>query len=168
MHIINQRFGFTQFSSLMDPDRTEFIGQRTDALVAIYDELDGVELKTEVGRFRRHVKSSDENNHVIGGKDITALDLLQWMVKWGFRESLPNLSIVLRIFLTMCVSIASCERSFSKLKLIKSYLRSTMNQVRLTSLAILSIERKLTEGMNFEDVIKDFASMKAKKKSFPK
>ena len=168
MHIINQRFGFTQFSILMDPDRTEFIGQRIDALVAIYDELDGVELKTEVGRFRRHVKSSDENNQVIGGKDITALDLLQWMVKWGFRESLPNLSIVLRIFLTMCVSIASCERSFSKLKLIKSYLRSTMNQVRLTSLAILSIERKLTEGMNFEDVIKDFASMKARKKSFSK
>ena len=43
-----------------------------------------------------------------------------------------------------------------------------MNQVRLTSLAILSIERKLTEGMNFEDVIKDFASMEARKKSFPK
>ena len=42
MHIINQRFGFTQFSILMDPDRTEFIGQRIDALVAIYDELDGL------------------------------------------------------------------------------------------------------------------------------
>ena len=41
-----------------------------------------------------------------------------------------------------------------------------MNQVRLTSLATLSTERKLTEGMNFDDVIKDFASLKARKKSF--
>ena len=101
IHIINQRFGFTRFSILMDPDRTEFIEQRIDALVAIYDELDGAELKIEVCRFRRHVKSFDENNQVIGGENFTAIDVLQWMVKWGFTESLPNLSIVLRIFLTM-------------------------------------------------------------------
>ena len=43
-----------------------------------------------------------------------------------------------------------------------------MNQVRLTSMATLSIERKITEGINFDDVIKDFASMKARKKSFSK
>ena len=125
------------------------------------------QLKIEVCRFRRHVKSFDENNQVIGGENFTAIDVLQWMVKWRFTESLPNLSI-LRIFLTMCVSIASCKRSFSKLKLIKTYLRSTMNQVRLTSMATLSIERKITEWINFDEVIKDFASMKAGKKSFSK
>nr|CAI5858450.1 unnamed protein product [Callosobruchus analis] len=37
----------------------------------------------------------------------------------------------------MPVSVASCERSFSKLKLIKTYLRSTMGQERLSGLAIL-------------------------------
>ena len=45
MHIINQRFGFTQFSILMDPDRTEFIEQRIDALGAIYEELEVAEMK---------------------------------------------------------------------------------------------------------------------------
>ena len=64
----------------MDPDRTEFIEQRIDALGAIYDELDVTELKTEVRRFRRHVKNSNENNQVIGGKNFIALDLLQWVV----------------------------------------------------------------------------------------
>ena len=36
-----------------------------------------------------------------------------------------------------------------------------MGQARLTSLVILSIEREVTERMNFSDVIRDFASRKA-------
>ena len=131
----------------MKADQNEFIEQRINALVEIYDEIDGDELKTEVRRLRKHVLISRENNHDIDNNSI-AIDLLKWMVKWGFTESLPNLSIVSRIFLTMCISIASCERSFSKLKLVKTYLRSTMSQIRLTSLAILSREREITNVMN--------------------
>ena len=44
-------------------------------------------------------------------------------------------------FLTTGISVASCDRSFSKIKLIKNYLRSTMSDTRLTNLAILSIAR---------------------------
>ena len=77
----------------------------------------------------------------------------------GFIESLPNLIIAIRIFLTMSISVASCERSFSKLKLIKSYLRSPMSQIRLTSIAILSVERDITDNTNFDHVINDFATL---------
>ena len=56
----------------------------------------------------------------------------------------PNIVILLRIFLTQAISVASRERSFSKLKLIKNYLRSAMSQTRLTDLAFLSIERELS------------------------
>ncbi len=47
-----------------------------------------------------------------------------------------------------------------------TYLRSTMSQARLTNLAILSIERHLTEAINFDAVIQDFAARKARKISF--
>lgn len=40
---------------------------------------------------------------------------------------------------TICVSLAACEIRFSKLKLINNCLRSTMGQIILASLAILSI-----------------------------
>ncbi|XP_012844359.1 PREDICTED: zinc finger MYM-type protein 1-like [Erythranthe guttata] len=40
-------------------------------------------------------------------------------------------------------NVASAERTFSKLKLIKSYLRSTMSQERLNGLAMLSIEKDM-------------------------
>ena len=162
LHSINEKFGFIQLDILMNADQNEFIKQRINALVEIYDEIDGDELKIEVRRLRKHVLISRENNHDIDNNSI-AIDLLKWIVKWGFTESLPNLSIVLRIFLTMCISIASCERSFSKLKLVKTYLRSTMSQIRLTSLAILSIEREITNVINFDTIINDFAALKSRK-----
>ncbi|GBP19510.1 hypothetical protein EVAR_102058_1 [Eumeta japonica] len=63
----------------------------------------------------------------------------------------------------MPVTLASCERSFSKLKLIKTYLRSTVDQERLSGLAILSIERDIARLLSYENVIKDFAMRKARK-----
>lgn len=53
----------------------------------------------------------------------------------------PNVSIAYRIMLTIPVTVASAERSFSKLKLLKNYLRSSMSQERLSGLAILCIEK---------------------------
>ena len=44
--------------------------------------------------------------------------------------------------------IASAERNFPKLKLIKSYLRFTMSQERLNVLAILLIEKKKLRDLN--------------------
>ena len=48
----------------------------------------------------------------------------------------PNLVISIRIFLTLPVRVASGEISFSKLKIIKNNLRSTMGQERLLDLFI--------------------------------
>ncbi|KAK7871551.1 hypothetical protein R5R35_010351 [Gryllus longicercus] len=63
----------------------------------------------------------------------------------------------------MPVSVASGERSFSKLKLIKTFLRSTMSQDNLNALAILSIENELAQAINFSKAIQMFAYQKARK-----
>ena len=58
------------------------------------------------------------------------------------------------------------EISFSKLKLIKSYLRSTMSQKRLSRLVILSIENKILEELEYKNLISQFTSQKARKINF--
>ena len=58
------------------------------------------------------------------------------------------------------MTVASGERSFSKLKLIKNYLRSTMQQIYLNNLAIMSIKSEISRGLNMNTVLKDFAEKK--------
>ena len=55
-------------------------------------------------------------------------------VKWGPETSFPNLLVSLRTFLAMCVRLASCERVFLKLNLIRAYLCSRVGHKRLSSL----------------------------------
>jgi len=56
--------------------------------------------------------------------------------------------IALRILLTIPVTVASRKRSFSKLKLIKTYVRVTIGDERLSSLAILTIENDIAVNLD--------------------
>ncbi|EFA12390.1 hypothetical protein TcasGA2_TC001848 [Tribolium castaneum] len=78
----------------------------------------------------------------------------------------PNLCIALRILLTLPINVASGETSFSKLKLIKNFLRSTTSQERLNGLATLAIEHELADQIDLKSVIKKFAELKVRKKQF--
>jgi hypothetical protein len=67
------------------------------------------------------------------------IDILNYIKR---LYSFSNVCIAYRNLLTIPIIVASTEISFSKLKLIKSYLRSTMLQEILNGLAILLIEKK--------------------------
>ena len=60
------------------------------------------------------------------------------------KECFPMLLKCIQIAMTMGVSTASAERSFSSLRRLKTYLRSTMTQERLSNLALLYIERDVS------------------------
>ena len=66
----------------------------------------------------------------------------------------------------MPVIVASVERSFSKLKLLKSYLRSSTSQKRLNDQEILCIEKNMLENIDVDTIIKDFASRNARRQCF--
>lgn len=57
--------------------------------------------------------------------------------------------------LTMPVSQVTCERSFSKMKIIKNYLRNSMTDTRLSYLTLLSIERDIV--IDYESIVDEFA-----------
>ena len=57
------------------------------------------------------------------------------------KQFFPLIYTLLKILVTLPVSTASAERSFFKLKYLKTYLRNTICQERLTGLALLNIYR---------------------------
>ena len=93
-----------------------------------------------------------------------ALNLINHIYEKKLECLYPQICICLRIFLLIPVSVASGERSFSKLALIKNRLRSTMSQERLNSLMLLSIEHELAGTLDYEGLIDTFATEKARKR----
>ncbi|KAL1447997.1 hypothetical protein WDU94_012375 [Cyamophila willieti] len=77
----------------------------------------------------------------------------------------PNIAVALRMVLSTPVTNCTGERSFSTLRRIKNYLRSTTTNERLSSLALLSIESNLTQEISYDDLIDNFARKKSRRKS---
>lgn len=101
--------------------------------------------------------------HGLPSENMTAFELLTFLGEKRWDEAYPYLWVALRIAATLPVTVASAERSFSKLKLIKTYLRSTMSQERLSGLAVISINHEVGKTLSYDAVINDFASRKARK-----
>jgi len=77
-----------------------------------------------------------------------------------------NVTIALRLYLTLPVTVCEGERSFSRLVLNKNRLRSCLQQDKLNALAVLAIESDIVRDMSFDDVVSKFCHTKVRKKSF--
>ena len=118
-----------------------------------YFDIDGLDLFSKL-KVLKEVLQINENS------PINVLNYIKRL------ESFPNACIAFRILLTILITVASTKRSFSKLKLIKSYLRSTMSQEILNGLVILSIEKEILVELECKNLISNFASQKERKINF--
>lgn len=84
---------------------------------------------------------------------LTLVLLYQILTKFFF----PNLYKLLQVALTIPVSSASCERSFSVMRRIKTWLRNSMSNDRFSNLSLLHIERDLANNITSEEVLNIFA-----------
>lgn len=119
--------------------------------------------------------SSDLTRQVLSLRDFlgktemkTIKELSLYIIENDISSLFSEIFTACIIFLSLPVSVASAERSFSKLKLIKNYLRNSISQERLTNISILNIERARTDELNIDHIIDTFANQKARKKNFLK
>ena len=71
------------------------------------------------------------------------------------QTTFPVIHSVLHILVTLPVTTASSERSFSTLRRLKTYLRNTTSEDRLNGLALLHIHRDIR--FTVEDVLDELA-----------
>lgn len=130
------------------PESDEFLNPDSlTPLIQAYG-LDGDSIKMEAALARRSLKHEEISNL----SDVVCK-------LYPLRNAFSNLFRLVCIALTIAVSTAECERSFSALKRIKTYLRSTMTNQRLCDLAVLSIEKEISKDLLLEDVVDQFAIM---------
>lgn len=101
------------------------------------DIINGIELFDELG-ILSEIQIVIIINIIIR-VDIGTLPLhvLQKMIGKTFDDVYANVAIVLRTLLTLPVNTATVERTFSKLKLIKNCLRTTISEEKTNYLAIM-------------------------------
>jgi len=81
------------------------------------------------------------------------------LVKYNlYTNAYPSLFVAYKLMLTLSVTQVGCERSFSKLKYIKNYLRNTLSQDILESFMLMNVEKDLLNTIDSNDVINKLAA----------
>ena len=75
------------------------------------------------------------------------------------KTMLSEVYCLIQIFLTIPVTTATAESTFSSLKWLKTFLRSTMTQPRLNALMLMYVHRDLTESLDLTYIAKRFVSV---------
>jgi hypothetical protein len=94
-----------------------------------------------------------------------AVAILQLFINMNLSETFSEAMKLLNILCTLPMTTVESERCFSTLKRVKTFLRNTMGQSRLSALSMLSIEKTLVKNIpNFnEKVIDHFAELKERR-----
>ena len=113
-----------------------------DFIIGHYgDDFDGTLLKTHLEIFSTNMQSV---------KNVTLSDVIEFFKAKSTiqQDFLSQLCKLLRLLLVMPATNAASERSFSALRRIKTYLRSTMTQARLNHIMIMNIHKNLTDELD--------------------
>ncbi len=108
-------------------------------------------LNVELTMFRHHCQANKP--------DVKSLAEAAHCAK-VLNSIFPLTSRCYHLILTAPITSASSERSFSKLKLIKTVLRSVMKQERLKSLMmqmLLGCETDITDSINLDEIVDRWA-----------
>jgi len=150
-----------QFLFCITEITTAEVREKAAVLQQIYKDDLGKTFPNECVHFRAHILSLKKMKKIVPG---TVQDLLTFIKVNNLIELYPYVDIALRMLLCTPSSNCSAERSFSALKRVKNYLRSTIGMERLNSLGMLNIESKLTNELQYDDIIDEFANQQARKK----
>ena len=121
------------------------------------NSLDMNKLTTRLSMLSSVVEASN-NDYQMWIKSVTSVNTIcEVFNTCKFpRSMLPEVDKLLRLYYTIPITSATAGRTFSTLRRLKSYLRSTMSQKRLNHLIILHAYKHLTEQIDLQAIAVDF------------
>jgi hAT family C-terminal dimerisation region len=140
-------------------NRGNFPQHESDVFTKIYDFINKERLKNEL----KIMYTSHEFQHI---NKLTSL--LKFFIDNNLKDTFKETITVIQLVLTAPIASAEAERCFSTLKRIKTFLRNTMGENRLNSLAVLSMEWDFINKIpNFNEKVMDlFAKIKNRRAEY--
>lgn len=132
-------------------------GEIPESLTMYSKDIDLKKLTHELAMLKTLCKVGE-----VGGPSkmttiATVIDALQSLENNPVAAAMVSqLMKLIKIYLTVPVTTATAERSFSTLRRIKSYLRSTMSQNRLNNILLLHAHKDLTDELDIKQIAIDF------------
>ena len=99
-------------------------------------------------------------------KPATLALLSKILTETGKSTKFPLVDRLIRLVLTIPISIATCERAFSAMNIVKTKLRTKMEDDFLRDVRVIFIERELVNLFDVDSIIDDFALMKSRRVQF--
>ncbi|KAK8365892.1 hypothetical protein V6Z11_A02G084100 [Gossypium hirsutum] len=90
----------------------------------------------------------------------TLFELCRTLVESGNSVMYPLIDRLIHLILTLPVSTASSERAFSAMKIVKTRLRSKMEDDFLRSSLVVYIEKEIAEKFHINEIIDNFSEVK--------
>lgn len=158
--LVNTRFGF--LGKLATIENEEIMTAAQNLIENYNDDLDN-NLGNELIQFKSFCDEFTEEGEI----ETKVISQERWMYKLliekDVKDCFPNVEVALRMFLSIMVTNSTGERSFSKLKLVKNRLRTTMSEDRLNFLCIMSLECDILRQISYEDIINKFVNIKCRR-----
>lgn len=125
---------------------------------SVVELINSHEHSFNVDRLRNELRCVYKSDEL---KTLRIFDLIQNLHTNNLTAIFPEVYKLAKLIVTIPVSSASAERSFSCLKRIHTYLRNTQNQSRLTDLSMISIEKELLMQLKrscnfYDDVLQNY------------
>lgn len=148
----------------------KYLEREAEALNKFYKFAEDVsQLYREIEIYRNCI-IGQHNNSDTSLSSSSIEDYASLFLKYELKSMLPLVWHLFEVILTCPVSTASAERYFSSLKRLKTYLRNTMGQERLSGLALMTIEKhntlKLMSQEGLDILTEKFASQKNRRMLF--
>ena len=143
-----KRFNQPDLKILQDLDNVLLSGE-VSPIISEYPELKGDMLKIQLSMFHSNykIKSSWEAANLFRNMPVEV------------RRLFDQVETLLRLLLVIPVSSAEAERSFSALRRLKTWLRTTMTQARLNHTAVCHVHQDVLDNIDTREICQQFIGM---------
>ena len=133
----------------LNPSSNSFLEKETLSTMCVQYNIDDEYLDVELKQAKRLIESKKTDCSI-----TTIAELATFMN--SFKEAFPDVCRLINIALVLPPTSATCERSFSSLRLIKNYLRSTLSDEKLNACAVIGIHPIRAKNLDLDTFISAF------------